>query len=170
MVVVYLPAPIFNRPMPLMRAGGSREETDISLIKIDSIHCLPSFFSKSEVLLAALSSSSSSPFPPLMVLRCGESISFSFSGIRERIGIVGIQVDKWTSGQVDPLKYSQLRHKEYITGQHTIQQLAAFTSCKEKQEENGLWGIRGNIARLATVAYWSYPSFPTPSERQRKYK
>ena len=98
MVVVYLPAPIFNRPMPLMRAGGSREETDISLIKIDSIHCLPSFFSKSEVLLAALSSSSSSPFPPLMVLRCGESISFSFSGIRERIGIVGIQVDKCTSG------------------------------------------------------------------------
>ena len=42
MVVVYLPAPIFNRPMPLMRTGGSREETDISLIKIDSIHCLPS--------------------------------------------------------------------------------------------------------------------------------
>ena len=74
-----------------------------------------------------------------MVLRCGESISFSFSGIRERIGIVGIQVDKCTSGQVDPLKYSQLRHKEYTTGQHTIQQLAAFTSCKEKQEENGLW-------------------------------
>ena len=74
-----------------------------------------------------------------MVLRCGESISFSFSGIRERIGIVGIEVDKWTSGQVDPLKYSQLRHKEYITGQHTIRQLAAFTSCKEKQEENGLW-------------------------------
>ena len=30
--------------------------------------------------------------------------------------------------------------------------------------------LRGNIARLATVAYWSYPSFPTPSERQRKYK
>ena len=66
-----------------------------------------------------------------MVLRCGESISFSFSGIRERIGIVGIQVD--------PLKYSQLRHKEYTTGQHTIQQLAAFTGGKEKQEENGLW-------------------------------
>ena len=158
MVVVYLPAPIFNRHMPLMRTGGSREETDISLIKIDSIHCLPSslllnyaligrassiwasvlwkiFFCKSEVHLAASSSSSSSLFPPLMVLRCGESISFSFSGIRERIGIVGIQVDKWTSVQVDPLKYSHLRHKEYITGQHTIQQLAAFTGCKEKQEE-----------------------------------
>ena len=56
------------------------------------------FFCKSEVHLAASSSSSSSPFPPLMVLRCGESISFSFSGIRERIGIVGIQVDKCTSG------------------------------------------------------------------------
>ena len=39
---------------------------------------------------------------------------------------------------MDPLKYSQLRHKEYITGQHTIQQLAAFISCK-KEQENGLW-------------------------------
>ena len=68
-----------------------------------------------------------------MVLRCGESISFSFSGIRERIGIVGIQVD--------PLKYSQLRHKEYITGQHTIQQLAAFTLVvkKSKKMVSALW-------------------------------
>ena len=39
-----------------------------------------------------------------------------------------------------------------------------------KKSKKMVSGIRSNIARLATVAYWSYPSFPTPSERQRKYK
>ena len=40
----------------------------------------------------------------------------------------------------------------------------------KKSKKKMVSGIRGNIARLTTVAYWSYPSFPTPSERQRKYK
>ena len=88
-----------------------------------------------------------------MVLRCGESISFSFSGIRERIGIVGIQVD--------PLKYSQLRHKEYITGQHTIQQLTAFTRCKEEQEENGLWYQRQH-SKACDSGILVIPKLPNP--------
>ena len=40
----------------------------------------------------------------------------------------------------------------------------------KKSKKKMVSGIRSNIARLATVAYWSYPSLPTPSERQRKYK
>ena len=39
-----------------------------------------------------------------------------------------------------------------------------------KKSKKMVSDIRGNIARLATVAYWPYPSLPTPSERQRKYK
>ena len=40
MGAIYLPTPIFNRPQPLMRDGGATslsEETDILLIKIDSL-------------------------------------------------------------------------------------------------------------------------------------
>ena len=40
----------------------------------------------------------------------------------------------------------------------------------KKSKKKMVSGIRGNIARLATVAYWPYPSLPTPSERQCKYK
>ena len=54
MGAIYLAAPIFNRPQPLMRAGGTRshcEETDVLLIKIDSFLPLPSWHVISNVNL-----------------------------------------------------------------------------------------------------------------------
>ena len=77
---------------------------------------------------------------------------------------MGIQVDKWTLSNTLNSDTKNTLQVNILYNNWLLSLLV------KKSKKKMVSGIRGNIARLATVAYWPYPSFPIPSEIQRKYK